>query len=63
MFKCKGCGRVYADEECFSLSAEGSEAEDSLVFDGKEMRHQCPACGGLVYPVAELAPAAATLAA
>ena len=53
MFKCKTCGRVYEGEECFSLSSDATATDDCRVFDGKEMRDQCPACGGLLYPCRE----------
>jgi len=63
MFKCKGCGKVYAGEECFGASDDNLMEDDRRIFDGKEMRNQCPACGGLVYPVKEETPLQAELAA
>lgn len=53
MFKCKGCGKVYAYEEDFTPSSDAT-IDERLVFDGKELRNQCPACGGLIYPMAEV---------
>jgi uncharacterized OB-fold protein len=63
MLKCKSCGREYEDEASLVLSSDDSGADDGRVFDGRDMRTTCLACGGMVFPVEDHAPADEELAA